>query len=134
HASSTQGVLQPIIPLMTGVLPEWSRDLVNRHFSRPGSDPHPRILHGKLVENGVLAAACDPFSHVQVLGSRERTQICEIGGVDHQSIALPVPDRVAHPLMDVPGQMRPAQANDTGVMDLLGLNGHVSGTLYDLKI
>src|SRR5437588_12440023 len=29
HASSTKGVLQPIIPLVTGVLPEWPRDLVD---------------------------------------------------------------------------------------------------------
>ena len=44
-------------------------------------------------------------------------------------------DRVAHPLVDVLGQMRtPVQANDADVVDLLGFNGHVSGTLYDLQI
>src|SRR5207247_1230866 len=67
HASSTEGILQPIIRLMTGVFPERPRDLLYRYFSRPGLGPHPRIFHRELVKNRVLIGAREPFNHVQVL-------------------------------------------------------------------
>src|SRR5213594_3324486 len=135
HASSTEGILQPIIRLMTGVFPEWSRDLLYRNFSRPGLGPHPRIFHRELVKNRVLIHTCDPFNHVQILRSREWSPICEIGGVNHQSVALPAADRVAHPLADILWQMRtPVEANDAGIVDFLGFDEYISGTLCDPEI
>src|SRR5207247_45325 len=64
HASSTEGILQPIIRLMTGVFPERPRDLLYRYFSRPRPGPHPRIFHRELVKNRVLISAREPFNHV----------------------------------------------------------------------
>src|SRR5262245_57494330 len=118
---------------MTGVLPEGPLDFLNGHFSRPRPGPHPRIFHRELVENRVFVGPRDSFTHVQFLVSLERSAVFEIGGVDDQGVTLPMADRVAHPLADVLGQMwTPVQANDADVVDLLGLYGHVSGTLYDL--
>src|SRR5206468_10070083 len=95
YTSSIEGVRQPIIAFMTRVLVELSLDLLDRDFSRPWLGPHPRIFHRELVENRVFIGARDAFNHVQVLGSRERSQVCEIGGVHHQRVTLPVADRVA---------------------------------------
>src|SRR5262249_48177980 len=33
YASSTKGVLQSIVPLMTGVFPDWPGDLLDGHFA-----------------------------------------------------------------------------------------------------
>src|SRR5436309_9374822 len=134
NASSTEGVLQSIISLVAGVLPERSGDFRHRHFSRPRLGPHPRVLHRELVKNRLVVDACEAFNHVQVLGSRERSLVCEIGGVDDERITLPMANRVAHPLVNVLGKMRSVQANDAGIVDLLGFNNHVSRTLYDLQI
>src|SRR5438132_11624479 len=120
---------------MAGVLVELPLHLLDEYFSRPWPGPIPRIFRGELVEKRVFLGARDAFNHVQVLGSREGSQIREIGGVDYQRIAFPMADRVAQPLADVLGQMgTPIQGNEADVVDLLGFNGHVSGTLYDLKI
>src|ERR1700681_1231309 len=92
HASATEGILQTVIRLMTGVLVDLARYLRDGHFSRPWSGPHPRIFHRELVANGLGVGAGEAFDHMQVLGSRERTHIREIGGVDHQRVPLPMAD------------------------------------------
>src|SRR5947208_15007212 len=56
HASSTEGILQPIIPLMTGGFPERPRALLYGYFSRPGLGPHARTFHRALLQHGVLIA------------------------------------------------------------------------------
>src|SRR5437899_6912189 len=120
---------------MTGVFPERPRDLLYRYFSRPGPGPHPLILHSELVKTRVLISAREPFNHVQVLRPRERSPICKIGRIDDQRVALPAADRVAHPLADVLWQMRtPVEANDAGIVDLLGFDDDISGTLCDPEI
>ena len=46
-----------------------------------------------------------------------------------------MPNRIAKPLTDVLREMRtPVHGDDADIVDLLGFNGHVSGTLYDLQI
>src|SRR5579862_9144847 len=75
HASSAESVLQPIIRLVAGVFVELARHLRHGQLARPWFGPHPRVFHGEFVEDRFRVHAGEAFDHVQVLGSRERTQI-----------------------------------------------------------
>ena len=59
------------------------------------------IVDGRPVENRFRVDALKALDHVQVLArSTEPGLVREIGGVDYQCVALPMPDRIAEQLAD----------------------------------
>src|SRR5260370_31453930 len=108
---------------MASVFVELARHLRDGRLARPWFGPHTRIFHRELIEDRFRVDAGEAFDHVQVLGSRKRTQIREIGGVDHQRIALPVAHRIAHPLLEVLSKMlTTVPRTDAYLVDLPSFN------------
>jgi hypothetical protein len=105
---------------------------------RPGvlTCPRPvrrRIVHREPIEQRVGVDASEALDDVQVLArTAEARLVGEVRRVDHERVAFPASDRVAHPLAHGCRQMRGVHADDAGVVDHLGENHHVRRRLHDL--
>src|SRR5438105_15735250 len=88
-ASFGAGELKRLRPL--GHFGEIARSL-------PGPGKQRRVVDGDLVVDGVGAGDSKPFHGVQGLAqirnfARVRRLAVEVGGIDYESVAFPVPDR-----------------------------------------
>ena len=105
--------------------------------------PNVRILDGKLIIQRAWANAREAFDHPEVLcempvrttlGPRARCEqiglVAEIGGLDHERVALPVSARFSSKLAYRRfGLGIGVERNDTYVVDVLLKNDHVLGSL-----
>src|SRR5215831_21066333 len=65
----------------------------------PWPRPSCRILDRELIEESVRSHTSESFDDMHILGgSPEPGFVREIGGIDDESVAFPVADRIAHPL------------------------------------
>src|SRR5262249_12622119 len=90
----------------------------------------------ELIEECVLIHARETLGQMHVLTrALEGELVGEIPRLDHQSLALPMAAVAARPLTDGWRKMRASvERNHAGVMEHLGENHHVSGSLRDLVI
>src|SRR5215472_8228133 len=121
-------VLQTRICLMTGGLVELACQLLDRRLARPWLGPHPSIHHRELEQKRLFVGTGDVFDPGEVPSYRERSQIGEIGRVDHYGVALPMAERVTQPVrMFLVKCGRPSRRMiRTGWRIWLGFDGEVS--------
>ena len=111
---------------------------VEGHAHRPRPGEHVGVLEGDLVVDVVRRGRGVALDHVQgvaveVAGRVEPRAPVEVGGVDHQGVALPVPARVAHPEVVGEGMRAAVGVDDAdGVGELVG-DDHVVGRLQDAE-
>src|SRR5262249_21326073 len=75
---------------------------VERHAHLPRTSEDLRVLDGRLIGDYIRTGALVAFHYVQFIAMEvsravEPGLIVQVGYVDHESIALPAPDRLAHP-------------------------------------
>src|ERR1700680_672517 len=101
------------IPLMAGPLIYWPLSRGPGNLRSPGFVPRGGILDRKLVHDLVIGGAREAFDQMQLFaGTSESGHIREIGGVDHQRVALPMAHRVSLPLADILREMGPSVGGD----------------------
>src|SRR2546427_6476233 len=134
--SAGQGVVQAIIPFVTGVLKYRTYRFLPRHFCRPGSCPRRRIFDRELIADRVLGHAREALGQTHLLArALERELVREIRRFDNERLALPMTAGTSCPLPDVWRQMRTSvERNDASIVQHLGKNHHVSGSLHDLVV
>jgi len=96
------------------------------------------IVYREFVENGVRVDAREALDQAQsIVGSPKRASlhaganvtrlIREVGGLDNQRVALPVTQRISHPLPDAWREMRrPPVGTMRNVVNHFDQDGHVS--------
>src|SRR5438552_467513 len=90
-----------VVAFVAGVLVETLGRRVPRIFAGPRSVPRRRILDSEAIEERPRIDAREALDDVQVLArAAELRLVREVGRVDDERIALPMPDRVAHPFAD----------------------------------
>src|SRR5207244_10772790 len=83
----------------------------------------------------LLASPDSSTPYTCALPLHDALPISEVRRFDDQRIALEVATRIPKPLPQVFVEMRAlVERDDTGAMDHLGSNHHVSGALEDLKL
>ncbi len=115
--------------------------LLERQRHRPRPRPRARVVDRRLVADGVGVEARQPLGDFQPAGGGRVVAVqrqphlgVEVGGLDHQRVALEAPARVAHPLRDLRIQPRPPVERDhPRLVDHLVLNDDVAGELEDLR-
>src|SRR5207244_12788154 len=97
----------------------------------PRFGPRSRIFNRRLVDHRVIRGAREALHQAQLFaGSPERGQVREIGGVDDQRVAVPMPHRVSLPQMNVLRDMRAAVGRDDArAVILLAVKGYISRSL-----
>src|SRR5579883_1858675 len=75
---------------------------VERHADLPGPCEHDRVLNGRFVRHYIRAQARVALHHVQLVAMEITSAVKPgpvvlVGDVDHQGIAFPVSDGLAHP-------------------------------------
>src|SRR5438128_1465802 len=134
--SARQGVVQAIIPFVTGVLEYRTCRLLPGYLRGPGSCPRRRIFDCELIADRVRIHAREALGQTHVLArALERELVREIRRFDNQRLALPMTAVAPRPLTDVWRQVRTSvERNDADVVEHLGENHHVSGHLHDLVV
>ena len=83
---------------MAGVLIYRTLGRDERILHRPGLAERRRVVHGHTIKYRIGVRARKPLHHVQILGRpAEPRLIVEIGRIDNQRAALPMPHRIAQP-------------------------------------
>src|SRR2546428_7936972 len=113
-AGATEDVHDAVVAFVATVLPRVTPGLEHRNLSAPRSGPRGRIGRRELVDDPVVAHAREAFDHVQGgAGSLEGGLLVEVRRLDNQGVTLPPAARVAGPLADPFGEMRPfVRGND----------------------
>src|SRR6266566_1580761 len=132
--SAREGVVQAIIPFVTGVLKYRAYRFLPGYLCGPGSCPRRRIFDPELIADRVLGHAREALGQTHVLArALERELVREIRRFDNQRLALPMTAVAPRPLADVWRQVRTSvERNDADVVEHLGENHHVSGRVHDL--
>ena len=121
---------------MAGVLVERLVRRRHQHLRGPRARPGGGVADRELVEQRVGVQPREALDEVRA-GARiaERGLGEEVAGRDDQRVALPARARVADPLADARGQMRPAVERDEPcAVDHLVEDRHVAGRLEDLDV
>src|SRR5580704_4728666 len=104
-ASSAQDIRHRVVALVAGVLVNLIAGLLrDREFHGPGSCERLRIGHRDCVLDRAVAHARESFHQTQIFAVLESRSVRanadsptnEIGGLNDERVALPVPARVAH--------------------------------------
>src|SRR5579864_4741389 len=104
-----------------------------RILASPRPRPRVRVLDGERVQQRVGVEPREPLSNPEVVArSAEPRLIREVGGLYHESVALPMADRVAQPTTYVRRQVFAADTDDVRVMDHLSQDHHFRWRLNDL--
>src|SRR6266700_6897414 len=118
---AAQNIAPRAISLVAGVFINMFAGCRPGVFAGPGLCPRCRILDREAIEQRFGVDAREALDHVQILTrSSEPGLVGEIGGVDDQRVALPMTDRVAHPLADFFRKMLRVHPDDSGIVDHLG--------------
>src|SRR5580704_17269928 len=99
---STEHVDHSIVTLVTCIFVELIRYRHEGRLCGPGSCKSQRIVDREPVKDCIGANTREPFDHVQVLArSPEPGLAGEISRIDYQRVAVPVANRISHPLPNV---------------------------------
>src|SRR5262245_7672551 len=131
-----EGVCQPAVAFMTGVLEDWTDCLLHGQLGRPGSCPCRWIVDRKSVVDPVFGHAREAFGQAHVLtGPLERRLVGEIRRLDDQGLTFPVANRIPRQAADVGRQMWTSIERDNArLVDHLHENHHVTWSLDDLIV
>src|SRR5262249_41112076 len=133
HASSAEHILECVVALMTRVL---VHDLIGPDpwiLARPRSLPGRRVLNRKPIEQRLGVEPAEPLDHMEILARALKLRLVgEVGRVDDERVALPMPDRISHPALDLFRQVLSAHADDPRIVDHLVEDHHRVTRLHDL--
>src|ERR1044071_831947 len=109
---------------MAGVFVEWAGGPAHGDFAGPGFGECRRVVDRETVLQGIRTGAGEALDYVQVgVRSAEGGLAGKVGGIDYESVAVPMADRVAHPQAHRGGEVGPAiERDDSRIMDHLDVD------------
>src|SRR5579863_7877822 len=132
--------LHGVVSLVTRVFIQRGVALHHRNRCRPRFGKRGWIVHGDLIVDGIRIGAREALDQMEMRSfaiairhaEAGHVPIGEVGHIHHQRIALPMASRIAHPLPDIPADVRPSvQRNDAGLMHQLGQHDNRSRNLQN---
>ncbi len=132
------------VPFVAGELVERLVGSGHRQPGGPRRRVPRRIVHRELVDERVVRGSREALLEHQRRAARAvpaadtiriEHRVAEVGGRDHQAVALPAAARVAQPLADAVRQIRAvSQPHDPGAVHHLVQKDHVLRGLEDLDV
>src|SRR6266850_4800274 len=146
-ASAREDSRHAVVSLVTGVLENRPVRLCHCQLGGPRRCIPARIVDCELIQQSISGCACEPLNQSESAGiwsgRRPRgpahtwleDEVAEIRGGHHQRVLFPSAARIPQPLPDAVCKMwTPIQRHDSGAMNHLVVQHHVSGTLKNLEV
>jgi hypothetical protein len=121
-----------VVAFVAGVLERLLRSRLEWKLECPGTRPRRRVLNGGAISNRRWSGAPESFDDMQTPGRTVKPDFfIDVRRVHNQGVTVPPTNRIAEPPLQVRADVRTADADDAGIVDLLGENHDVRRRLDD---